>query len=45
MWFENMTYEEKYYRHLLRTGASSAAIAEARDKARAAISEKINEEK
>ena len=36
MWFENMTYEEKFYRFLLRTGASSAAIADARDKARAA---------
>ena len=43
MWFENMTYEEKYYRFLLRTGASSAAIADARDKARAAM--KLKEEK
>jgi hypothetical protein len=34
MWFENMTYEEKYYRFLLRTGASSDAIADARDNAR-----------
>ena len=41
-WFENMTYEEKYYRFLLRTGASSAAIADARDKARAAM--KLKEE-
>ena len=39
MWFDNMTHEEKYYRYLLRTGASSAAIAAARDKARAAINE------
>ena len=43
MWFENMTYEEKYYRFLLRTGASSVAIADARDKARAAM--KLKEEK
>ena len=43
MWFENMTYEEKYYRFLLRTGASSADIAAARDKARAAM--KLKEEK
>ena len=42
MWFENVTYEEKYYRFLLRTGASSAAIADARDKARAAM--KLKEE-
>jgi hypothetical protein len=44
MWFKNMTFEEKYYRFLLRTGASSAMIAEARDKARAAKSEKLKEE-
>ncbi len=43
MWFDNMTYEEKYYRYLLRTGASSADIAAARDKARAAM--KLKEEK
>ena len=32
MWFDNMTYEEKYYRYLLRTGGTSAAIAEALEK-------------
>ena len=32
MWFETMTYEEKLYRYLLRTGGTSAAIAEALEK-------------
>ena len=32
MWFETMTYEEKRYRYLLRTGGSAAAIAEALEK-------------
>jgi hypothetical protein len=36
MRFDKMSYEEKWYRYLLRTGASSADIATARDKARAA---------
>ena len=30
MWFEKMTYAEKRYRYLLRTGASAAAIEAAR---------------
>ena len=41
-----MTYEEKYYRFLLRTGASVEALNEAlwnMWKARAAISEKLKE--
>ena len=32
MWFETMTYEEKRYRYLLRTGGSAAAIAAALEK-------------
>jgi sulfur transfer protein SufE len=32
MWFETMTYEEKRYRYLLRTGGTAAAIAEALEK-------------
>ena len=29
MWFETMTYEEKRYRYLIRTGGTAAAIADA----------------
>lgn len=36
MRFDKMSYEEKWYRYLLRTDASSADIATARDKALAA---------
>jgi sulfur transfer protein SufE len=32
MWFETMTYEEKRYRYLLRTGGTVAAIADALEK-------------
>jgi hypothetical protein len=35
MWFETMTYEEKWYRYLLRTGGSAAAIADALEKFKA----------
>ena len=34
MWFERMSDEEKWYRYLLRTGGTAAAIAEALEKLR-----------
>ena len=42
MWFDNMTYEEKYYRYLLRTGGTAVAIADALEKVKKEKKEKEN---
>ena len=43
MWFETMTWEEKRYRYLLRTGGTVAAIADALEKFNAMREKEIDD--
>jgi len=43
MWFETMTFEEKRYRYLLRTGGTVAAIADALEKFNAMREKEIDD--
>ena len=45
MWLETITYEEKRYRYLLRTGGTVAAIADALEKYNTVREKEIDDER